>query len=247
MKKNVPVPFLILAAALLASPRAARSEEPTSDQQSSIRFREEFLAEFKHIVLDTAAEDAMLLRILVEMSQAQRGVEVGTCRGFGAMNMGIAFERTGGRLETVDISPTMVKTARANLKTLALHDVVTVIEGDALTVLPSLTADYDFAFLDAVKIDYLNYFKAIEDNLTPGAVVIADNTIRSASSMRDFLGYLEKSPLYDTVTMRVSMKKNDGMTLACRIPKTAAFSDATRKRRSEISCVPRPTTCPESG
>ncbi len=52
--------------------------------------------------------------------------------------MGLGFERNGGELITVDIDPRMVKAARDNLKTVGLDDVVTVVEGDALEVLPKL-------------------------------------------------------------------------------------------------------------
>ena len=188
-----------------------------SAEKPSLEFREKFLREFRHVILDTTADDAMLLRILVEASGAKRGVEVGTARAFGAMNMGIGFERTGGHLRTIDISESMVKKARANLKTLGLDKTVTVIEGDALKVLPKIEGEIDFLFLDALKGDYFRYFQAVEDNLTDGSVIAADNTIGSARAMPKFLARLA-GPGYDAVTVRASMKKNDGVTVAYKIP-----------------------------
>ena len=52
----------------------------------------------------------MMLRVLWSRG-AQRGVEVGTNTGYGAINMGIGFERTGGRLTTVEINPRTVTAA----------------------------------------------------------------------------------------------------------------------------------------
>ena len=185
---------------------------------SSIAFRPAFIEKFSHIILDTAADDAMLLRICVDAAGSKRGIEVGTARAFGAMNMGIAFERNGGHLYTVDISPQMVDKARANLKAVALDKTVTVILGDALKVLPKMEGRYDFLFLDAVKRDYMTYYTSVADKLVEGALIAADNTIRSARAMPEFLKTMD-GPEFDAVTIRASMKKGDGMTLAYKIPK----------------------------
>lgn len=218
MRRNtVAVLAVICAVALTAGSGRALAQDKPLDP-SSIEFRSQFIENFKHIMLDSAAEDAMFLRILIDAMDARRGIEVGVARGFGAVNMGIAFERTGGHLYGVDISRSMCTKARANLKTVALDTVVTVIEGDALKVLPKLEGKYDFVFLDALKRDYFKYFKFVEDKLVDGAVVTADNTIGSARAMRDFLDYVFESEKYDAVTIRASMAKNDGITLVYKVP-----------------------------
>ena len=178
--------------------------------------REAFIRRFRHIGKDTTLEDARFLRILVASSRAKRGVEVGTARGFGAMNMGIAFERSGGRLDCVEIDPEMVRTARENLAKLGLEKTVTVIQGDALEILPGLKGPYDFVFIDAIKEDYLAYFRALEPKLSARAVVVADNVIQYARPMKDFLDFMASSPAWDMVVIRASMAKNDGMAVACK-------------------------------
>lgn len=213
--KRFPLTMLGLAAMLAplgAAIGAGGGEGRMTDAQ-----REQFLKDFDRTGMDTTPGDAMLLRILVEASGAKRGVEVGSYKGFGAMNMGIAFERTGGHLDTVEINPGTAEACRANLKKVGLQDTVTCITGDALKVLPGLEGKYDFVFIDARKSDYMRYLKALEPKLVPGTVIVADNSIRSARAMRDFLDYLEQSPDYDTVTIRASMEKKDGMTVAYKI------------------------------
>lgn len=185
--------------------------------KTSPEFRKQFIDNFKRNSLNTAAGDAMMLRILVEASSAKRGVEVGSAAGFGAINMGIAFERTGGHLWTHDISPEAVKETRENLAKVGLENVVTVVEGDALQTLTKIEGPVDFVFIDALKRDYFKYFKILEPKLKVGAVVVADNVIQSAREMKDFLDYVQNSPDYDTVTIRSSMEKNDGMTVSYKI------------------------------
>jgi len=190
-----------------------------SGQRSKVSddFRKEFIRNFKRTGLNTTPGDAMMLRILVESSGARRGVEVGSASGYGAINMGIAFERNGGHLYTLEIDPDTVKVCRENIKKMGLENAVTCIEGDALKTLPKLEGEFDFVFLDAVKSDYMKYFKIIEPHLRPGAVVVGDNVIRSAKAMKDFLDYMQESPDYDTVIIRASMEKKDGMSISYKI------------------------------
>ena len=210
-------PLTILGLAAMLAPLGAAIGAGGGEGRMTDAQREQFLKDFDRTGMDTTPGDAMLLRILVEASGAKRGVEVGSYKGFGAMNMGIAFERTGGHLDTVEINPGTAEACRANLKKVGLQDTVTCITGDALKVLPGLEGKYDFVFIDARKSDYMRYLKALEPKLVPGTVIVADNSIRSARAMRDFLDYLEQSPDYDTVTIRASMEKKDGMTVAYKI------------------------------
>lgn len=179
--------------------------------------RKAFVESFERIGLNSAPGDAAMLRILVESTRAKRGIEVGTATGYGAILMGIGFERTGGELITVDIDPKMVATARENLKKVGLDDIVTVIEGDALKVLPELEGQFDFVYIDAVKSDYLKYFQALEPKLSPGAVIVADNVIRSAKAMPDFFEAIAKSPHYISNTIRSDESKRDGMMVIYKV------------------------------
>jgi predicted O-methyltransferase YrrM len=188
-----------------------------SGNKTSPEFRKQFIDNFPRTGLNTTPGDAMMLRILVESARAKRGVEVGSASGFGAINMGIAFERTGGHLWTLDIDPTAIRETRENLEKVGLENVVTAVEGDALKTLPTIEGPIDFVFIDALKQDYFKYLKILEPKLSAGAVVVADNVIQSARAMKDYLDYVQNSPDYDTVTIRSSMDKNDGMTISYKI------------------------------
>lgn len=205
---------IIAVAALCSCALIVSSQEPN---KTSDEFRKAFLEKFQRTSLNTTPGDAMMLRILVESRVAKRGVEVGVASGFGAINMGMGFERTGGHLYSLEINPRAVAEARRNLERVGLEKTVTVVEGDALKILPTLDGEFDFVFLDALKRDYLKYLKLIEPKLKPGAVVVADNVIVSEKQMPDFLNYIQTSPNYDTVIIRASMEKGDGMSVSYKI------------------------------
>lgn len=191
---------------------AAQQTRKVSDE-----FRRQFIKDFKRIGLNTTEGDAAMLRILVEAGRCKRGVEVGSATGFGAINMGLGFERNGGQLFTLDIDPKMIQATRENVAAMGLENVVTAIEGDALKSLAELPGEFDFVFIDALKKDYLKYLKLLEPKLKAGAIVVADNVIRSEKQMKDYLEYVQTSPNYDTVIIRASMEKNDGMAISYKL------------------------------
>lgn len=203
---------LLMVLAPLAACAWSQEQNRTSD-----KFRKEFLEKFHRTGLNTTPGDAMLLRILVEARKATRGIEVGTASGFGSLNMGIAFERNGGHLYSLDINPQAVAETRRNLQAIGLEKTVTVMEGNALDLLSTLSGEFDFIFIDAAKPEYLGYLKAIESKLKPGAVVVADNVILYEKEMADFLTYINNSPNYEAVTIRSSMEKGDGMLVAYKL------------------------------
>lgn len=177
------------------------------------RFRTEFIERFPRITMNTTPGDARFLRILVESSGAVRGLEIGAATGYGAIVMGLGFEKSGGHLTSIDIDEKMVKTAQANVREMGLKEVVTVVHGDALTVIPSLEGPFDFVFLDAAKEEYLAYFRTVEPKLEPGAVIVADNVLQFADAMWDFLDAVQDDPKYQTVIIRASDEKDDGMAV----------------------------------
>jgi predicted O-methyltransferase YrrM len=185
--------------------------------KSSMEYRKNFIDTFTRTGLNTTPGDAMMLRILVESRGAKRGIEVGAASGFGAINMGIAFERTGGHLYSLEIDPKAVVETRGNLEKVGLEKTVTVMEGDALQTLGKLTGQFDFIFIDAAKSQYLGYLKAIEPKLAKGALVVADNVIKSERAMKDFLEYIQGNAGYETVIIRSSLEKGDGMLIAYKV------------------------------
>jgi predicted O-methyltransferase YrrM len=183
---------------------------PDADLQ---RFRNGFIDNFQRIGLNTTPGDARLLRLLIESSRAKHGLEIGVATGYGAMVMGLGFERNGGHLTSIESDSAMVKAARANIKKMRLEHVVSVVKGDALKVIPKLDGPLDFVFIDAAKEEYLAYLRAVEPKLKARALIVADNVIQCADRMRDFLDVVEHDPKYQTVIIRASEEKGDGMAV----------------------------------
>jgi len=180
----------------------------TADLQ---QFRTDFIQNFQRIEFNATPGDARLLRILIESSKLKNGLEIGVATGYGAIVMGLGFEQNGGHLTSVDSDGEMVKTARANIRKMRLQEVVTVVKGVALKTIPQLDGPFDFVFIDAAKEEYLGYLRAVEPKLKARAVIVADNVIQCADRMPDFLEAVQNDPRYQTVIIRASEEKGDGM------------------------------------
>ena len=101
-----PIAWFSPAPAAAAENQQAAQSAPAAELE---RTRQDFVKNFKRIGLNTTPGDAAFLRIMVEISGAKRGVEVGTATGYGAIHMGCGFERNGGHLTTIEIDPRMAE------------------------------------------------------------------------------------------------------------------------------------------
>lgn len=116
------------------------------------------------------------LQVLMRACNATRVLEVGSLFGYSAIWMARALPPQG-RLYALEINAAYAETIRGNVARAGLADKITVIEGDARATLPSLAAHapFDFAFVDAEKMQYVDYFDHLMALLRPGAILVADN------------------------------------------------------------------------
>lgn len=213
--KNIAINMALLAAIITAGMQVACAEIGKAGTDADAQR----LMDVSRIVgLSSYPDDHLLLSIMIRSGNLRNGIEVGAANGYGACHMGLAFEKTGGKLTTIEIDPDMARQARENIARAGLEQTVTLVEGDALKALPQLDGEYDFVFIDAQKSDYLKYFNAIKDKLAPGALVVAHNAIVYASSMRDYIEAMSSDPEYVTVIVRPGTTEKDGIMISYKKP-----------------------------
>jgi len=86
---------------------------------------------------------------------------------------------------------------------LAKRNNIELINGLAENIIPELKGTFNFIFIDAGKIGYINYIKLLEKKLLPGSMIIADNVISHRSTVRDYLDYLTSSSFFETRTLNI--------------------------------------------
>ena len=127
-----------------------------------------------------------LLKMLCQMIQPQRVLEIGTFSGYSALAMASGMPE-GSRLYTFEINDEQEDFTRPWLEGSPWADRIELIIGDVMQILPDLVLSiketeqseqiFDLAFIDANKRDYCDYYNFILPYLRPGGWLIADNTL----------------------------------------------------------------------
>jgi predicted O-methyltransferase YrrM len=123
------------------------------------------------------------LQVLMRACGAARVIEVGSLFGYSAIWMARALP-PGGVVHALEINPLHARVIRENAARAGLADRIDVVEGDAAVTLPGLRArgPFDFAFIDADKPGYLDYYETVMTMLRPGAIIVADNMSASGNA-----------------------------------------------------------------
>lgn len=120
-----------------------------------------------------------LLKILVSLTDGKIAIELGTLAGYSGIWIarGLADD---GKLYTIEYADDHADFAQTEFETAGLADNVEIVRGPALEVLPDLASrlgegSVDFAFVDAVKSEYVDYFKLLGPLIKRGGLLVADN------------------------------------------------------------------------
>jgi caffeoyl-CoA O-methyltransferase len=123
------------------------------------------------------------MALLVQMLQARRCLEVGTFTGYSALVVALALPEDG-RVTACDVSEEWTAIARRYWKEAGVAHKITLHLAPAVQTLDRLIAqgeggEYDFAFIDADKDNYWNYYERALRLLRPGGLIAVDNTLWS--------------------------------------------------------------------
>jgi len=143
---------------------------------------------------------AQLLYTMIEATNPERILEVGTSNGFSTFWLSLAAETCKAVVETIEVDKDRFSLAKSNLEN---RDNVIQHFGKAEMIIPKLNNKFDFIFIDAGKINYIDYIRLLSDKLKDGAIIVADNIISHRNTVAEYLDYIESSELFDCVTLRI--------------------------------------------
>jgi len=136
-----------------------------------------------------SADVGRLLKILVSLTEGKVAIELGTLGGYSGIWIarGLADD---GKLYTVEFADDHADFAEREFETAGVADQVEIVRGPALDELPGLyhrlgDRSVDFAFIDAVKSEYVEYFKMLRPMMKVGSLLVADNVYGSGSGWID--------------------------------------------------------------
>jgi predicted O-methyltransferase YrrM len=170
------------------------------------------------------------LHLLTRMLKARSILEIGTLGGYSTIWLARGMPE-GGRLITLEADAKHAQIARLNLERAGLAKAVDLRLGQALETLPTLESEgcgpFDLVFIDADKVNTVNYFDWALKLARVGSVIIVDNVVRKGAvvdpnsadanvlGMRRFFERLEnESRVSATVIQTVGSKGYDGFAIA---------------------------------
>ena len=133
-------------------------------------------------VMQIAPDQGALITLLVRAIGARRALELGTFTGYSAICIARGLP-DDGRLLACELSEEWAKVARRYFAEAGVADRVELRLGPALDTLRALGDDesFDFAFIDADKQTYLEYYEAVLNLLRPGGLMLMDNVLRGGA------------------------------------------------------------------
>jgi predicted O-methyltransferase YrrM len=168
------------------------------------------------------------LKLLLAMQRPKRILEVGAAVGFSSILMA-EYGPADCEIITIENYDKRIPLARTNFVRAGKEKQITLLEGDAQDILPTLDGTFDLIFMDAAKGQYIHFMPEILRLLAVGGVLVSDNVLQDGDiieshyiverrnrtiykRMREYLYELTHNEELVTAVLPVG----DGITMSCR-------------------------------
>jgi predicted O-methyltransferase YrrM len=127
-------------------------------------------------------DQAAFMTVVVAAIGARDALEVGTFLGYGAIAIARGLPGDGS-LVCCELREEYAQRAREHLRMAGLEQKAEIRVGPALETLRAMEEgeQFDFAFIDADKTEYPDYFEEALKRLRPNGVIMVDNTLRTGT------------------------------------------------------------------
>ena len=179
--------------------------------------------------MQTSPEQGQFLHLLALLMGAKKTLEVGVFLGYSSAWVALALP-AGGRIIACDQSEEYTAQARQLWRAAGVEDKIELRLAPAIDTLDALIAEghsgtFDFAFIDADKANYVNYYDRAMVLVRPGGLIAADNVLwegdvtdasKTDAETEAIRAFNRKLQADDRVTLSI-VPLGDGLTLACKL------------------------------
>jgi caffeoyl-CoA O-methyltransferase len=171
-------------------------------------------------------DEGEFLTMLVRLVGARRAVEVGVFTGYSSICIARGLP-ADGHLLACDVSEEWTSIARRYWARAGLEDRIELRLAPAVETLRALPAEpeIDFAFIDADKVGYPDYYEELVQRLRPGGLIVLDNVLRDGGVLDDSsqepgdiaMRRMNTLVVEDKRVESVMLPVRDGVTLARKL------------------------------
>jgi len=154
------------------------------EHPAQARCREETQAMGGISMMQIAPEQGAFLALMAKLTGATRCLEVGTFTGYSALSVALALP-ADGRIVALDVSKEFTDKARGYWREAGVEAKIDLRLAPGVETLDRMIAagegPFDFAFIDADKSNYDNYYERALKLVRPGALILFDNMLWSGA------------------------------------------------------------------
>ena len=165
-----------------------------------------------------------VLSMFSKMIKPNRILEIGTYTGYSALCLaeGLTAE---GKLVTIDVNEELENRVRGYFDSSEFSQKITYLVGNAIKLIPTINEKWDIVFIDADKLNYLNYYHLVFSSVKVGGYIIADNVLwsgkvadstkqdRETNVLREYNDFVHNDRRVEEVLMPI----RDGLMIARKI------------------------------
>ncbi|MFN9085439.1 MAG: class I SAM-dependent methyltransferase [Acidobacteriota bacterium] len=127
-------------------------------------------------VMQITPEQGQFMQLLLRLTGARRTIEIGVFTGYSALITALALP-ADGQVVACDISDEWTSLGRPYWQEAGVAHKIDLRLAPALETLNTLTGPFDFAFIDADKVNYDAYYERCLQLVRPGGLILIDNTL----------------------------------------------------------------------
>ncbi|KAM3306349.1 putative caffeoyl-CoA O-methyltransferase [Capsicum chacoense] len=133
-------------------------------------------------IIASAPDSGQLISLLLKLINPKKTIEIGVFTGYSLLLTALAIPRDG-KITAIDLNRDAYEMGLPVIKKAGVEHKINFIQSLALTVLDELLEDhenrgsFDFAFVDADKVNYQKYHERLWKLLKVGGIIVYDNTL----------------------------------------------------------------------
>ncbi|GFQ03049.1 probable caffeoyl-coa o-methyltransferase at4g26220 [Phtheirospermum japonicum] len=137
-------------------------------------------------IMGTAPDAGQFMALLLNLINPKKTIEIGVFTGYSLLLTALTIP-DDGKITAIDVNRSTYEIGLPIIEKAGVKHKINFIESEALPVLDQLLKDpknkesFDFAFVDADKVNYSNYHEKLLELLRRGGVVVYDNTLWGGS------------------------------------------------------------------
>lgn len=147
---------------------------PETPVRRNLREETERTMEFARMLVGPL--EGAFLYTMTRLVQAERVLEVGMFTGYSALCFAEALP-DHGRVVTCEVDEESAAVARRFFAQSPHGGKIDIRMGQALETMASLIGPFEVIFIDADKINYVNYYRRAMELLSPRGVILIDNVL----------------------------------------------------------------------